>query len=246
MKDKAVKIESLSFGYPDKEGVLNNISLSIKKGSRCGIIGPNGAGKTTLFQLICGLLKPSSGRVLINGEEVKHRKFNPAAGYIFQKTDDMLFNSTVYEDISFGPLNLNISPEEITSRTGYAMKATGTAHLRERPPHHLSAGEKRMVAIASVISMQPDIIIYDEPSSDLDMKARRTLINFIRASEETLIIASHDLEFILETCDYLILINGGSIVKEGIPAEIMNDEKLMLANSMERPHSLLHGVSHNH
>lgn len=241
-----IKAEKLNFEYPDKAGVLKNVNFTIKEGSRCGIIGPNGAGKTTLFQLMCGLLRPSSGKILINGEEVRHTGFNPSIGYIFQKTDDMLFNSTVYEDISFGPINLNLPENEVASRTEDAMNVTGTSHLKERASHHLSAGEKRMVAIASVISMKPDILIYDEPSSDLDMRARRKLIDFINNSPETLLIASHDLEFILETCNYLILINDGSIVCTGNPAEIMNNEKLMIKNSMERPHSLLHGVYHSH
>ncbi len=243
---KAIEVTDLSFNYPDKAGVLDHMSFTITRGQKCGIIGPNGAGKTTLFHLMCGLMEPTSGSIYIKDKPVVHNTFNPHIGYVFQNTNDMLFTATVYEDISFGPLNLGLSPEEVQDAVDRAMRITRTRHLRDRPPHHLSGGEKRMVAIASVIAMRPEIIIYDEPTSELDMRARRNLIKFIHNSEETLLVASHDLEFILETCHMVLLINNGTIIASGTAGEIMKDVDLMLENGLERPHSLLHGISHDH
>ena len=241
-----VEVKNLEFKYPDTGRVISNISFSLEKGQRCGIIGPNGAGKTTLFHLMCGLLAPSSGSILINTTPVEHNTFNPSIGYVFQNTDDMLFTASVYEDISFGPLNLGLDIQVVKDRVQAAMEITGTSQLKDRPPHHLSGGEKRMVAIASVIAMQPEIVIYDEPTSELDMRARRNLIRFLHNSHETMLIASHDLEFILETCSRVLLINGGELVTGGTPSEIMKDQELMLQNGLERPHSLLHGITHDH
>jgi len=243
---KVIEVTDLSFNYPDKAGVLDSMSFNITRGQKCGIIGPNGAGKTTLFHLMCGLLEPSSGSIYIKDKPVVHNTFNSSIGYVFQNTDDMLFTATVYEDISFGPLNLGLSPEEVQDAVDRTMRITRTRHLKDRPPHHLSGGEKRMVAIASVIAMRPEIIIYDEPTSELDMRARRNLIEFIHNSEETLLVASHDLEFILETCQMVLLINNGTIIASGAPGEIMKDVDMMLENGLERPHSLLHGISHDH
>ncbi len=241
-----VEVKNLEFKYPDTDRVIDNISFTLEKGEKCGIIGPNGAGKTTLFHLMCGLLKPSSGSIHINNRPVEHNTFNPSIGYVFQKTDDMLFTASVYEDISFGPLNLGLETRVVKDRVQAAMEITGTGHLTDRPPHHLSGGEKRMVAIASVIAMRPEIIIYDEPTSELDMRTRRNLISFLNDSRETTLIASHDLEFILETCGRVLLVNEGQLVTRGIPSAVMKDEELMLRNGLERPHSLLHGITHHH
>ena len=244
--NEAIKIIDISFSYSDKADVLRNINLNVCENETIGVIGPNGAGKTTLFHLLCGLLKPVSGSVLINGKESQISKFNPEIGYVFQNPDDQLFNTTVYDDITFGPLNLGLSKNEVNNRLEYALEVTGTGEFVDRPPYHLSDGEKRMAAIASIISMKPNIIIYDEPTSNLDMRSRRRLIDFINSSHQTKLIASHDLEFILETCEKVVILNEGRIVIEGITDEVMNDEMLMLENGLERPHSLLHRKEHKH
>ena len=218
----------------------------MRKGESVGLIGPNGAGKTTLFHLLCGLLTPSSGKILINEKKIRAGKFNPATGYIFQNPDDQLFNTTVYDDIAFGPLNLGLSKTEVEKRVKCALEITGIAGLIQRPPHHLSGGEKRMAAIDSVISMEPEIIIYDEPTSNLDMRARRRLIDFVNSSLQTKLIASHDLEFVLETCGKVIILDNGALVLEGLSSEIMNDSKSMIKHGLERPHSLLHRGEHSH
>jgi len=242
-----IQIESLRFDYLEKAGVLSDISLSILKGERVGIAGPNGAGKTTLFHLLCDILKPASGVMRINGSDVEPGKFNPDIGFIFQNPDDQLFNATVFDDIAFGPVNLGLERDEVMGRVTNAMEITGTGELKERPPHHLSGGEKRMVAIASVLSMNPQVVILDEPSSNLDMRTRRKLIEFINSGIKTALVSSHDLEFILETCDRVVIIDGGRIEADGSSREIMNDEGLMLNHGLERPHSLMHLMKdHNH
>ncbi len=151
-----------------------------------------------------------------------------------------MFCPTVKDDIAFGPENMGLSPEEIAERVDTALSLTGVSHLKDRVPHHLSGGEKCMVAIASVLAMQPQIILYDEPSANLDLKARRRLIRFLKASPETIILSSHDLELVLEVCDRVILLNQGRVMADGIPQEIMSDRILMESNNLEVPHSLTH------
>jgi len=234
-----VEIKDLSFSYDGKNDVLNDINLKVKRNERLGVIGPNGAGKTTLFHLICGIVKPAKGTVIINGKTVTG-KFNADVGFVFQNPDDQLFNISVYDEIAFGPINMGYSREEVTASVQKAMDLTGTEQHREKAPHHLSGGEKRMVAIASVISMEPEMIIYDEPTSNLDMRARRKVIDFINSTGKTSIIASHDLEFILETCNKLIIVDENRIISHGEPSEIMQNSGLMERHGMEMPHSLLH------
>ena len=172
-----LSVEGLTFSYDNEVPVFEDISFAVNKGERVGIIGPNGAGKTTLFHLLCGLLKPGTGNITINGTKGEPGTFNRDVGYIFQNPDDQLFHVSVYDDIVFGPLNLGLSREETCRRAEEVMELTGITHLKNRPPHHLSGGEKRMVAIAAVKAMAPQILIYDEPSSNLDMRSRRRLIN---------------------------------------------------------------------
>jgi cobalt/nickel transport system ATP-binding protein len=243
--DMALNISDLVFGYPEKPDLLKKISFQLTPGEKVGIIGPNGAGKTTLFHLICGLLKPGSGTIRTYEKEVKTDNFNPHVGYVFQNPDNQLFNTSVYDDIAFGPINMGLKKEEVDSRVENALGITGTPELAGRAPHHLSAGEKRMVAIATVLSMEPEIVIYDEPSSNLDMRTRRKLIKFLNSSSETKLVSSHDMEFILETCSRVILLDEGAIMADGPPSEVMNNEALMGRHGMERPHSLLH-LQKNH
>lgn len=243
---EAIKVIDLNFSYPDKMDVIKNISIDINNGESIGIVGPNGAGKTTFFHLLCGILEPTSGDIYIFGNKRKGKMFNPDVGYVFQNPDDQLFNTTVYEDIAFGPINLGFSKDEVKERVNYALNITNCKELSSRPPHHLSGGEKRMAAIATIIAMKPEIIIYDEPSSNLDMRSRRDLINFVNSSKTAKLIASHDLEFILETCHRVVVLDHGMIVADGESREIMNNEDFMLEHGLERPHSLLHGRNHKH
>ncbi|NIA30192.1 MAG: ATP-binding cassette domain-containing protein [Actinobacteria bacterium] len=238
MMKNVISLTSVDFSYQDKPDVLKNISFDVSGGKSVGIIGPNGAGKTTLFLLLCGILKPTAGRIRIMGEDVLYKGFNPAVGYIFQNPDDQLFSPTVRDDVAFGPINMALSQQEIDARIEKALNISGCKELAQRPSHHLSGGEKRMVAIASVLAMEPKIVIYDEPTASLDMRARRKVINLIKSERKTNLVASHDMEFILETCQRVIIINSGKIVARGEAALIMRDKELMENSGLEVPYSL--------
>ncbi len=234
----AVKISNLSFAYPQSQAILNNLNLEILTGEKVGIIGPNGAGKTTLFLSICGILSPM-GDISVLGKPIIRGEFHSEIGFVFQNPDDQLFCPTVKDDVAFGPENMGLSSEEVNERVAYALNLTGVSHLKDRIPHQLSGGEKCMVAIASVLAMQPKLMMYDEPSANLDLKARRRLIKFLQHSRETILVSSHDLELILEVCDRLILINQGRIIADGTPQQIMAKQELMENNNLEVPYSLL-------
>jgi len=236
----------LSFSYPDRAQVLKDLNLKVWPGERVGIIGPNGAGKTTFFLLVCGVLKTTAGEVRLFGKPVVPGGFRPEVGLLFQNPDDQLFCPSVRDDVAFGPRNLELPDEEIKARVREALNVAGIRELVDKPPHHLSGGEKRMVSIAGVLAMRPKLVIYDEPTSNLDIRYRRRLIRFLQAAQETILIASHDLEFILEVCDRVILIDEGSIVADGEPREVMNDVELMEAHGLERPHSLVPHAEPHH
>ena len=242
----ALLTSQLTFSYRDHPNVLQSIDLQIMPGQRVGLIGPNGAGKTTLFLLVCGVLKPEAGETLLFGEPVLPGDFHPEIGMVFQHPDDQLFCPSVWDDVAFGPQNLGLSKAEVASRVEMALSLTGTLELTSRPPHHLSGGEKRMVSIAGVLAMHPQLIIYDEPSANLDIRSRRRLISFLQASRETILIASHDLELVLEVCNRVVLLDEGHIVADGDPRETMGDVALMEAHGLERPHSLVHHAEPHH
>ena len=233
-----LSIKELCFQYNDKP-IFNSLSLNINSGEKIGLIGANGSGKTTLFLLICGILARTRGIISLFDQEVKKGTFYPEIGLIFQNPDVQLFCSRVKDDIVFGAQNLGLSPLEIEKRLAQVWQTTGVKHLENRVSHELSGGEKCMVAIASVLIMEPKIILYDEPSANLDLKARRRLINFLQSCQETIIVSSHDLELVREVCDRTILLNNGKIVADGSPTEIMCDHTLMTENSLEVPVSLL-------
>ena len=239
-KTLSLGINNLCFNYNTKRVALTDVNLKIATGEKVGLIGANGAGKTTLFMSICGILTPSYGSVEILDKTIVPGEFNPNIGLVFQNPDDQLFCPTVRDDVAFGPENMGLAPAEVKERVETALSLTGVSHLIDRIPHHLSGGEKCMVAIASVIAMQPQVILYDEPSANLDLKARRRLIRFLQASGETIMVSSHDLELILEVCDRAILLNQGRVIADAPPQEIMSDRILMENNSLEVPHSLTH------
>jgi cobalt/nickel transport system ATP-binding protein len=246
MQQPALSISRLSFSYPDKPNVLRDVSLEVLPGERVGLIGPNGAGKTTCFLAICGVLRPDAGEIVLFGRPMTRGDFRPEIGMIFQNPDDQLFCPSARDDVAFGPQNLGLSKEEVETRVIEALSVTGTLELADRPPHHLSGGEKRMVSIAGVLAMRPRLVIYDEPNANLDVRSRRRLIRYLQASEETILIASHDLELILEVCDRAILMDEGRIVANGNPREMMCDVELMEAHGLERPHSLVPHAEPHH
>ncbi|VEP13600.1 putative enzyme [Hyella patelloides LEGE 07179] len=236
----SITLNNLGFNYSKERAALTDVNLKIITGEKVGLIGANGAGKTTLFMAICGILTPNYGDVQILNRPIVPGRFNPDIGLVFQNPDDQLFCPTVRDDVAFGAENMGLAPHEVTERVETALSLTGVSHLIDRIPHHLSGGEKCMVAISTVLAMQPQVILYDEPSANLDLKARRRLIRFLQASSETIMISSHDLELILEVCDRVILLNQGRVIADGLPQKIMSDRVLMENNNLEVPHSLTH------
>ncbi|MGY6530711.1 MAG: energy-coupling factor ABC transporter ATP-binding protein [Cyanobacterium sp.] len=232
-----LSISELYFQYHEKN-IFENLCLKINEGEKIGLLGANGSGKTTLFSLISGLLSSNGGDILLFEQKIEKGVFYPDIGFIFQNPDDQLFCLKVRDDIVFGAENLGLSSQEIEKRLQDVLTATGVEHLLNRFSHELSGGEKCMVAIASVLIMEPKLILYDEPSANLDLRARRRLINFLQSSPQTKVISSHDLELIREVCDRILVLNQGKIVADGDPITIMGDRTLMEENCLEVPPSL--------
>lgn len=233
-----LKVNKLCFSYPDKKNVLTDISFEMNGGERIALIGPNGSGKTTLFLLLCGILSPASGEIAVNGKDIKPNQFNTDISYMFQSPDDQLFTATVFDDVAFGPINEGLPEEEVKDRVKTALERVKCHELIDKSPHHLSGGEKRMVALATILSMHPEIMLLDEPTSDLDLLNRRNIITLFASLQKTMVISSHDLEFLLETCDRALIIDNGKIVEDGNIVDLLSDEGLMKSHHMEKPHSL--------
>jgi len=247
MSHHIVEVRDLGYAYPDGTEALRGLSFRIEHGGAVAVVGPNGAGKSTLLLHLNGCLYPARGQVRIGDTPLSPATAplaRRAVGTVFQDPDDQLFMPTVAEDVAFGPLNAGLPADEVEQRVAAALERVGMAHVRERPPYHLSAGEKRAVAIATVLAMTPDILVMDEPSSNLDPRARRRLIQLLRSFEHTRIIATHDLELVVEVCSRVLLLDNGTIVADGPVRDVLNDEALMLAHGLERPHILRHPHSH--
>ena len=238
MSHHIIEIKDLKYTYPDGTPALAGISFRITHGESVGVVGANGAGKSTLLMHINGCMSPSEGSVRI-GDYPLTKKTLPSVrgrvGMIFQDPDDQLFMPTVYDDVAFGPLNQGIPRDEVESLVVYALETVGAAHLKHRPPYKLSGGEKRAVAIATVLSMSPDILLMDEPSSGLDPKARRQLIALLKSFEHTKIIATHDLDLVLDLCERTIVLNQGWVAADGRTIEIFSNAQLLEENHLEKP-----------
>ncbi|SFQ43434.1 energy-coupling factor ABC transporter ATP-binding protein [Caldicoprobacter faecalis] len=236
-----LEVRNLYFSYPDGHEAVKNVSFTIYHGESVGLIGANGAGKSTLLMLLVGLLLPDQGEVLVGDVRLTKKTLSAIrqrVGFVFQNPDDQLFMPTVYDDVAFGPRNYGLDEDEVKLRVERALEMVGIPHLRDRVPFRLSGGEKRVVAIASVLSMQPDILIMDEPTSALDPKSRRMVINLLKGFDHTKIIASHDLDMVLETCRRAIVLNEGEIAADGMAEEILRDKKLLESCGLEMPLSL--------
>jgi len=238
MSHHIIEVKNLDYVYPDGKQALKNISFRVTHGESVGIIGLNGAGKSTLLMHLNGVLFPTSGEVSI-GEVAVQKSTLPVirqhVGFIFQNPDDQLFMSTVYDDVAFGPRNYKLSESEVEKRVLSALDTVGIAHLRNRPPYKLSEGEKRAAAIASILSMSPDILVMDEPSSSLDPSSRRRLIKLLHSFKHTRIIASHDLDMVLEICERTIVIKNGEILADDATLKIFENEELLAISGLEKP-----------
>lgn len=234
----ALDARGLYFSYPGGQEVLRGMGLRVGAGERVGLIGPNGAGKTTFFLTACGVLRPEAGSVRVCGHPVRPTSFVPDIGVVLQNPDDQLFSPSVWHDVAFGPRNAGLAPAQVSARVTEALELTGTRELADRAPHHLSGGEKRMVSIAGVLALRPRVVIYDEPSASLDIRARRRLIRFLNDCTQALLIASHDLEFVLEVCERVDIVDGGRVTASGPPRQIMGDAELMDNSGLEAPRGL--------
>jgi cobalt/nickel transport system ATP-binding protein len=236
---KVIEIKDLSYVYPDGTEALRDISLEVSEGESLGIIGPNGAGKSTLLLHLNGILG-GDGYIRIFGLEVNDKNLawvRSKVGLVFQDPDNQLFMPTVFDDVSFGPINMKLPKSEVENSVDEALKEVDMLKVIRRPSHHLSFGEKKRVSIATVLSMKPQILALDEPSSNLDPKHRRNLINFLKNLKLTKIIATHDLDLVLETCLRVALIDKGKIIAIGDTLEVLKNKSLLEAHDLEMPYS---------
>ena len=239
MEPLALRFQDVHYAYPDRTPGLSGCTLEIPVGETWALIGPNGAGKTTLMTLADGLIRPQKGEIEIFGMSLtangKVNRARKKVGIVFQNADDQVFCPTVFEDVVFGPLNLDMTPDEAHERAHAALDKVGLHGFENRVPQHLSGGEKRKVALATVLAMDPGLILFDEPTTGLDPKGREELMEMLAASEETLLIATHDFEVPLKVCDRVALMSKGRIVKVGTPKEILFDKDLLEANGLVQP-----------
>ena len=235
-----IEFQNVSFGYDTVHSVVENLSFTIQKGESVGLIGANGAGKSTIMKLMLGLLR-GSGEIRVDGLPVC-REHLPAIrkkiGFVLQDSDNQMFMPTVYEDMTFGPRNYGLSKAETDRRVDQVLNQLGLQELKYRHNHKISGGEKRMAAIATILAMEPEVILMDEPSTALDPVNRRTVIRTINTLPQTKLIASHDLDMILDTCQRVILLSQGKIVADGDAETILRDKELLEENRMELPFCL--------
>jgi cobalt transport protein ATP-binding subunit len=236
----AVAIEGLHFTYPDGTPALNGIDLSVAAGESVAIIGPNGAGKSTLLLHLNGILRGSGGiSVLGLPVEAKNlREIRRLVGVVFQDPEDQLFLTSVAQDVGFGPSNLGLDRDEIALRVKEALGAVGMQDSEDRSSHHLSFGQKKRVAVATVLSMRPQILVLDEPTSNLDPKARRRLVDIVRRLPATRIVVTHDLPVAYELCERTVILDKGRVVADGPTWEILADPELLAAHDLELPTGL--------
>lgn len=235
-----LEFEQYAYRYPDGTDALSGVSFAITENESVGIVGPNGAGKTTALLSACGLIR-GAGAVRIHGEVLTKKnagRLRETLGYVFQNPDDQLFMPTVYEDVAFGPENMGHSSAEVETAVRNALSAVDLPGYGDKSSHHLSSGEKKRVALASVLSMEPDILILDEPSTNLDPHSRRRLINLLGGMDTTKIVAGHDLELILELCSRVLIFTEGRVIADGNPSTLFADSDLMEENFLEVPYSL--------
>jgi cobalt/nickel transport system ATP-binding protein len=240
MHHNPIFIENLSYAYPDGTQALRNINLSIKASERVALIGANGSGKSTLQLHLNGILMPQEGKVMIGEWPIAPenlRNIRNFVGLVFQNPDDQLFMPTVWEDVAFGPMNLGLRDKELIERVCQAMAAVNIDpdHYGQRSTENLSGGEKKRIAIAGVLAMQPQVLVFDEPSAQLDPRSRRQLIELLQSLQLTQLIATHDLDLALELCDRTVVLSQGQVVYDGETERVMNDADFLVQHALESP-----------
>jgi energy-coupling factor transporter ATP-binding protein EcfA2 len=247
----ALEVKGLSYSYPDGKPALRGVSLHAAAGECIGIVGPNGAGKSTLLLHLNGILPDNDdrhGEVTVGGSPITASNLHEvhrSVGLLFQDPDDQLFCPTVREDVAFGPVQFGYPAGEIDRIVRDALRQVGLEGFEGRSPHHLSGGEKQRVCLAGILACSPGILVLDEPTSDLDPRGRRDLARLIRGLPATRIIASHDLELVVDLCSRVYLLDGGEVAAEGQTVTLLSNEELMLAHGLEKPHSLQHRHPHS-
>ncbi|MBO4330695.1 MAG: ABC transporter ATP-binding protein [Oscillospiraceae bacterium] len=235
-----IEFKNVSFSYEKGRPVLSDVSFRIEDGESVGLIGANGAGKSTLMKILLGLLS-AEGSVLVDGTAVEKRslpEIRRKLGFLLQDSDNQMFMPTVYEDMLFAPLNYGVPRAEAEARVDSVLEKLGLSELKHRHNHRISGGEKRMAAIATVLAMEPEAILMDEPSSALDPYNRRIVINTIKELPQTKLIASHDLDMILDVCGRVILLSGGKIAADGPAGQMLSDRQLLESCRLELPFRL--------
>ena len=238
MTTPVLEVNGLAHAYPDGHQALFGVNLHVHRGERVALLGPNGAGKTTLVHHLNGILRPGAGTVTVSGLRVEQKNLKEIrrrVGVVFQDPDDQLFMPRVREDVAFGPANLGLKAEDLDRRVMEALDRVGMAEFADRPPHHLSYGQRRRVAVATVLAMQPEILVLDEPSSNLDPASRRELADIVRSLDVTVLMVTHDLPYALELCERAVILSGGVIVADGATHEVMGDAELMTEHRLELP-----------
>ncbi len=239
-----LEVTSLAYAYPDGNQALFGVDLHVHRGERVALLGPNGAGKTTLVLHLNGILGAAArsgtaaGTVSVSGmpvEPTNLAEIRRRVGIVFQDPDDQLFMPTVRDDVAFGPGNLGLTPAEVEARVHEALEAVGMSEYAGRPPHHLSFGQRRRVAVATVLAMRPEILVLDEPSSNLDPASRRELAEILTALDVTILMVTHDLPYAMQLCERSVVLSGGVIVADGPTRELLSNAPLMATHRLELP-----------
>jgi cobalt/nickel transport system ATP-binding protein len=242
MTNPAMEIRNLSFRYPDGTLALRDVNLCVMPSERVAVIGPNGAGKSTLFFHLNGTLR-GTGEVRIFDHllsDATIHKIRQQVGLVFQDPNDQLFMPTVFEDVAFGPVNLGLSEVEVRDRVQKALRQVGMQGFEARVPYHLSLGQRKQAALACVLALEPKILAFDEPSSNMDPRSRRSLMEYLKGREETMLVATHDLDLVLELCDRAVILDAGQVVFEGKIPAVFENENVLAAHGLEKPLRLQH------
>ena len=238
MTTPTLDVRGLAYAYPDGHQALHGVDLHVHPGERVALLGPNGAGKTTLVLHLNGILTAGAGSVTVSGLPVARehlQEIRRRVGIVFQDPDDQLFLGTVRQDVAFGPANLGLRGEALERRVRDALDRVGMADFADRPPHHLSFGQRRRVAVATVLAMEPEVLVLDEPSSNLDPASRRELADILRSLDVTVLMVTHDLPYALELCPRSVVLADGVVVADGTTYDVLTDDALMRAHRLELP-----------